>query len=384
MTPTVETLPDGATLVRHTPPADGVPVTWRLDEELRIGTMEGGGPAQFGRVGGLDVAPDGRIIVLDAQAQDIRVFDADGRHLRTLGRKGGGPGELEGANGVVLGEDGLLRVPDGRNDRVSYFDLDAGFVRSYPYTPLYVTWTFDGVLDENGVLWAIHRIPPDQPGERGQEAYVGYDSAGVAVDTLPRPVEHRDPRNDPGFWAIERDGRMMASLGVPFYARAQHVLDRRLRFWSTVLGDPTYRLERRDPGAEPDLVIETGRPLQPVDRAAADSIAAGWEREYAVRLDRSKIPENAPAIINFFMDDDERLWVVARTPDSDSTGTLDAYDSIDGRWLGTLVADFPLMAYPPPVIRGDRVWAVVWDELDVSYVVQGRMVGVGDEPEPEP
>lgn len=380
MSTTVDTLPDGATLVRHAPPPDGVPVTWRLEEELRIGTMDGGGPAQFGRVGGLAVAEDGRIAVLDAQAQDIRLFDADGRHLRTLGRKGGGPGEMEGANGIVFGPDGLLRVLDGRNARISYFHLDDGFVRSHPYTPMSLSWMWDGVLDEDGVLWANHFVRATKPGERGYSAYVGYDSAGAVADTLEHPEGVSDPsREDPGAWTVKRDGRTLAMISVPYYPRQQHLLDSRLRIWTTVEGDPAYRLERRPPGGDATLVLQTERPLHPVNAAAADSLAASFEERFGASFDRSKIPEMGPAILSFFIDDDTRLWVVARTEHTDSVRTLDSYDAEDGRWLGTLVTDVPLIPHPRPVIRGDRLWTVVRDELGVQYVVRARLVAAAAE-----
>ncbi|HSH44942.1 MAG TPA: hypothetical protein VK966_03745, partial [Longimicrobiales bacterium] len=370
-----EVLPNGATLVHHVP-AEDVPVTWRLEEELRIGALDGDGADQFGRVGGLAVGGDGEIVVLDAQAQELRVFSPDGEHLRTLGGKGGGPGEMEGANGVVMGPDGLARVPDGRNNRISFFDLEDGFVRSHPYQPMFMTWVWDGVVDAEGTAWSVHWIPSDEPGERGRTAYVGYDPSGTAVDTLPHPADEQDTRQEqPGLWQVERDGVPMASLGVPFYPRQQHVLTPGLQVWSTYEGDPSYRLKRWAPAGDTTLVLQLDRPLQPADRALADSIASEWEKEFDTSLDRSKIPDVAPATSGHFLDDDGRLWVHANTADSDSVRTMDAFDADNGDWLGTVATDLTVLAAPSPVIRGDKVWAVVTDELDVQYIVRGVLRG---------
>lgn len=52
---------------------------------------------------------------------------------------------------------------------------------------------WEGVLDDDGILWASHVIRAEQPGERGRAAYVGYDSAGTPVDTIPHPRGEVDP-----------------------------------------------------------------------------------------------------------------------------------------------------------------------------------------------
>jgi hypothetical protein len=371
---TTTTLPGGARVVRHAPPPGEAPATWRLEPDLRIGTLDRPGPAMFGHIADLAVHPDGRIVVLDAQAQEIRVFGPDGAHLRTFGRKGGGPGEYQGANGVVFGPDGLLRVPDAENARMSFVDPDSGFVRSHPYQPLMFGRTWAGIVDSVGQAWSPHYLMGEEEGDPGAMAFVGYDTAGVAVDTLNRPREVPHPLDDhPGRWSVFSEGRLVASVAVPDYAWEQHVLTRDLDVWSTTDGDPSYRLIRWTPGpGDTTLVIETGRPLPPVDAEAADSVIARYERQLGTSLDRSKIPDHAPAIRAFFMDDDGRLWVQVRTPD-DSLQTFDAYDA-NGAYLGTLVTDLALQATPAPVIRGDRLWGVVRDELDVPFVVRGRLV----------
>ena len=66
---------------------------WRLVEEVRVGSPDPG-PASFNDIRGLATNRQGWLFVLDFAAQDIRIFDAAGRYLRTEGRKGSGPGEM--------------------------------------------------------------------------------------------------------------------------------------------------------------------------------------------------------------------------------------------------------------------------------------------------
>lgn len=144
-TSTVDTLPNGTVHVVNMPPPSDDSPPWRLEEELRIGSVDGGGPTTFGELKALVVDFAGRIIVLESQAQEVRIFGRDGRHLATFGGKGGGPGEFENALGLMQTSDGLLYVPDQRNARKSVLSADSGFLRSYPLTLLRWGYVWDGV-----------------------------------------------------------------------------------------------------------------------------------------------------------------------------------------------------------------------------------------------
>lgn len=71
---------------------------WRLVEELRIGRLSGSGPDAFADIHDLAVDGGGRIYVLDVGWREVRVFDRDGRYLRSMAREGDGPGEKRYSN----------------------------------------------------------------------------------------------------------------------------------------------------------------------------------------------------------------------------------------------------------------------------------------------
>jgi hypothetical protein len=52
---------------------------------------------------------------------------------------------------------------------------------------------------------------------------------------------------------------------------------------------------------------------------------------------------------------------------------FDVFDA-DGRYLGRVLPPASLRVEPEPLARGDTVWAVVRDELDVPSIVRFRMV----------
>ena len=98
---------------------------WTVTQDLTIGSDTGAVEYQFGRIGDLDVSPDGDIAVIDQLGGVVRVFDRSGILVRSVGRSGRGPGELSrSANGIYwLGGDTLL-VLDPGEARMTVFAPD--------------------------------------------------------------------------------------------------------------------------------------------------------------------------------------------------------------------------------------------------------------------
>jgi len=66
-----------------------------LKEELSLGGPEAQGEYAFGQIADLVVDDAGSFYVLDGRSSHVKVFDASGRYVRTIGRAGQGPGEFE-------------------------------------------------------------------------------------------------------------------------------------------------------------------------------------------------------------------------------------------------------------------------------------------------
>lgn len=73
-------------------------------------------------------AKAGQLYVADARAHAIKVFDPEGRLLRTLGKRGEGQGELNFPTYIALSR-GELYVTDTMNARVQVLDAETGKVK---------------------------------------------------------------------------------------------------------------------------------------------------------------------------------------------------------------------------------------------------------------
>lgn len=377
----VDTLPNGAVHVVNVPPPSGPAPTLVATEDLRIGTRSIGGPESFGLIRQLAPLPDGGVAVLDGMTEELRVFGPDGAHRATFGGAGAGPGELRGAQGVLLDPDGLLRVPEKGNARLSYFHPDSGFVdsrRLYLYTSS-SRGPWKAAMDRAGrtVVWS-------------SGAYQGgvwlmvrvYDQGMTQIDSIPYYDYTSDMarrQGQEGVWTFTTSSGARGGIPVPFYPRELRVIDPTGDMWSTEPGAPTLRVMRWEPAGDTALVLESRRPPAPVTAAMKDSAIAAIEARFGPsqppRLDYDQIPPTEPPASGLSLDRRGRLWVRLSRPGSDTT----AYDVFDrqGHHAETVVIPFPVDDHVPPTLRGDTLWAVARDEMDVQYVVRATLEEAG-------
>ncbi len=97
-----------------------------------------GGPKWFDRLSSVTVDPAGeRVYAVDiggvsSNNHRVRVFDAKGgAHLMDIGTRGAGPGEFNLPRDLAIGKDGQLYVVDGGNFRVQVFSREGKFVRGF-------------------------------------------------------------------------------------------------------------------------------------------------------------------------------------------------------------------------------------------------------------
>jgi len=364
---TVDTLPNGAILVSN--PATGLwdsATAWHLREDLRIGAAEGEEYELFSWI--LSVGVDGwdRIYVLDRQALEIRVFDPDGRYVRTIGRPGAGPGEFRNAAGFDFDSQGRLWVVDFSNRRYSVFDTAGAFVTSYP-RPIDVSpFPWRGGIVEGAALYDVVHAGPR---ESRKELLVRFDSAAGYRDTVELPAFAREE-----FVFTGRTGRSTMSyvMQVPFTPLQHWQLDPRGSVW-VGLSD-RLAMHRISLAGDTTLIVQGVYDPVPVTAAERDSAIATFDRlrEMDGNADPSRVPEHKPAFQSFLVDDQGDLWFVRSLPAGRTGTVMDVFDG-DGRYLGAVESDLRIERIPRPVVRRGAFYAVVKDEMTVPYVVRLRI-----------
>jgi hypothetical protein len=365
----VDTLATGQVVVRN--PATPLWTDsdrWSVVEELRLGTIEDIGPEMFGRVLDFELDPLNRIWVFEGQAQELRVFDSTGRHVRTIGREGEGPGEFNQVIGMEWGPDGHMWLVDPANNRITKVDTAGVLVESVPTIGGITVMPWPGGFDRDGHFYT-YGIDPEMEDDFGL-LMIRHDADLQPLDSVPIP-EFPGERQ---FLELKAEDRHLITP-LPFASGIEWRLRHDGGYWGALDGE--YRLFELawTSGDTLRTITRDWDPL-PVTEQDLDQAMEGmaWFTEMGGKLDRSQIPSTKPAFDSFFVDPLDRVWVRRTTAGPETENRiLDVFDR-EGRFLGTVELPFRLADYPDPIVRGDYMVAVVEDELEVPYVVRARIV----------
>lgn len=359
-----------------------------LVPEVGIGSLDGPPETQFGNINALAVAPDGTIHVMDAQGPVLRSYGPDGRYLRTVGRPGSGPGEYrQPDSGLAVLSDGRILVRDPGNARMAVFapdgqPLDSWLLRGGFTTsrPLYV--------DREDRAWYMLLLDPAADLADWRMGLLRYSPLGEPLDTLPAPASDFEGP----FVEARREGRV-SRTSVPFTPRFSWTVTPGGE-WLVALSSE-YRLElMRSDGVVVRMGREAARvPVLPEEkRAHEERITRNMRRMLPTwRWNGPPIPDTKPPFQSIHAAADGRIWVLLHgegwraeeeRPDPAGDGnlpevwrdrvTFDVFEA-DGTFLGSVRGPDGLSVFPEPVFRGDTLWALTRDELDVQRVVRYRV-----------
>jgi len=351
---------------------------WTVTEVLRIGSTEGDPDYQFGAISGIAELPDGRIVVLDQQAHEMRIFSAEGQHLRTIGGAGSGPGELGPAAGpLLIGPGDTLVVPDLTNQRVNRFSPEGDPLGSYPMgfaSGLPMAWMDSPAGDIVAQLRPLNL--PGQETHDPNDILIIPSSGDASPDTLMVFPSG-------GTISFAPDGAQLELFSPePTWSLAGD---------GVVFGvNDTYRLGIYGADGALERVIMKPSERKPVTEAdqqiLIDALVRLWKRigvsgpELAAARDATGFADFYPAYAMVRAGPGGSIWVqhlqtpAELTPEEIEdfnpqlgfgSPTWDVFDPA-GHFLGSL--DMP-DRFQPLRFQGDRIYGTWRDDLDVQYVL---------------
>lgn len=397
----VEAAPDSSyqvadtTFVFSSEPQRG---TGSLREVLRIGQVDGPPEYLFARISMLAVGPQGDIFVAQVDG-DLRQYDAEGTFVRTVARVGQGPGEIEYVVAMDVAGDGRLAVVDFGNQRVSIYSPEGEFLRQVRrpsgrpgYGRGAIQW------DEEGRLWLAINPPrsgPDTLGAQPRPLFARLSGDAEVADTVFLPVRAWEgcERRRSGYAGGFLEDARLPYVPFPQWSRSR---DGALAFGCAA----TYSIDVAQPSG---TVMRISRQWQPPVMSDEEHDYYSLFRNVSTGVPRPRfdIPRDRPAFLRMWLTDGGRLWVwpgasggsrqaTAEERESLSrflggrsaptrlwdywspTDGLDVFDE-DGRWVGHVDTPAswdgdPFPGLTDPYFKGDTIWAVTKDELEVRYV----------------
>jgi hypothetical protein len=357
-------------------------------EILRIGRSDGPLEYVFSLISTFALGPSGEVLVHD-QGEGIRRFDAQGRYLGHLARRGEGPGEVRYVVGLAPSGSGTVAAYDLGSSRITIFRGD-GTTKTIRRPDGYAPYHEDALLfHDDGSLWVgiNPAIGWEESAPHPRPVFARFSDSGALVDTVftPRSLGNLCPllsmgKHRDGFWEDKRE---------PHFPKAK---------WS--LG-PDGTIAFGCPASYSFDVIRRESPLVRINRPWTPLFLSEEEEDFILKWGlMPKLPSELPAYARVVVPGDGRIWVWPTQPRMKYTlsrrmqeatgetytwlvawqGAFDVFDA-DGEWLA--VVKLPEEARysghptePSVVIRGDTIWAVAQDSMDVQYVVRYQVDGL--------
>ncbi len=351
------------------------PRLWSVVETpaLDIGVLEGEDAYQLFGVSGVARLSDGRIVVGNGRTHEIRFFDANGRHLQTVGRRGGGPGEFEGLGRLGVAHDSIY-VWDFRQRRLSVFDPSGTYIRSarveFPGSGFPSALELRG--DGSWLFTAGFAFAPSKVSVvvRDTALYAIIGADGAVVDSITRSPSVE--------FFVVGDERRAAASSLAFGRSTQTAVA-----GTTVYVAPTDRYEvfQYVDGRLARIIRRSYEPV-PVtaqdvnrykDRRLEEAEDANWRRQLERLLADMPVPATMPAFDRLKADADGNLWVMEYSWPDDAAPRWSVFDP-RGRLLGQVETpqDFDVREIGRDYLLG--TWE---DELDVEHIRMYRLLKAG-------
>ncbi len=139
-----------AQIVTSAPASSEAMCTFSEEPVLVIGDDEEDDNQWFSMIRGMGRLSDGSVVAVDRVSAEVRIYDASGRHLRSMGQRGEGPGEFTDPYLLWVTAGDTLWVGNILPWSYTIFTAQGQFVRRIGLKPMYPNSSSAGGVLENG------------------------------------------------------------------------------------------------------------------------------------------------------------------------------------------------------------------------------------------
>ena len=378
----------------------------------QVGGFDAPDWATFGQVTAVRFDAQGRLYILDSQAQQVTVVGPDGSFLHTIGSPGEGPGELSSPFGMAVTAEGQVAIFDMGHQGFVVYDSEGQYLRTsrvdlqtmgFPGRAI-TSHPSGGIV--SGIGGAIRMSmggevqtgPPSRPvaffplnDEEGRVVYEAWDLPEEVPESntdlklgsggsfsIRMPVERAF---EPGLYtAVLPDGRIAVVDSVGYRVKL-----------ISLDGEVTRTLERPIPPTPVTEAIETLERERRADELAqqgggrmvialrTDGPGGGGGGQVAQdavrrmmeqRLESMVFAEAIPVIEAMTTDWAGRLWIQRSSGEPGEPGPTDLI-TVGGEYLGSLAPAG--MRTPTAFGPGGLITRIETDEFDVPTIVVERL-----------
>jgi len=323
---------DGVTIVNNPKePMYGEDV-FILEEELSIGEAEGSEEYMFSQIRGIAVDDEERIYVADRKGSHIKVFDKNGKYLRTVGRKGQGPGEIGGPRSVSITSENEIMVPDLFIRRLAFFTLEGKFIKNISTAKMDLMTT---KIDSKGNIISIDAVREEENSRYELKKFDSDMNYLFSLGSSPLP----DPSRFNPFMAVLRWDLTSTDQIVCGYPK-------------------TYEIKIYD--SEGNVVRKILKDHDPIEITKED--IEETTKGIPARIELS-ISKYYSAFQRISVDDENRIFVLTWEQTTDGDGYY--YDIFDSE--GKYIVKIPL-EFQPQAFKKSNLYTVEEDEEGYQYV----------------
>jgi len=312
------------------------------------------------------VNEEGNIYIGDYQDSSIKVFDPQGKYLKSIGRKGNGPGEFQAVLDLSFLPDGRYLVLDSEQMRISFFSADDQFISSHNFQ----NSGFDLFLTTSSLY--IRGESLAEPGAKKYEfksrLFVrAYDLSGKELFSYGEfTARQRGFINDP-------DGSFSYRLPYSVYSIMEGD-NKNERLYHSL--NDKYVIDVYDKNGK--IIRKIDRSYEPIPTTAKDMerYIDGWgntsEKTQSLVEKFTKMPTVKTVTERMIVDDVGNLWVETNDLQEEKDRLLRAYDIFneDGMYVYKV-----WLERAPGLFKGEHMYRLERDEkTDYRFLKRYRVI----------